>query len=85
MAAKRDVARKTSKPKPRSRKWIQEGKAKGTIRKGGLHRTLGKKESEPITQADIARAKKMGGKAAKQAALAQTFKKMSRKKKKGAK
>ena len=71
-----------AKAKAKPKKWIQAGKAKGTIRPGGLHRTLGKKQDEPITQADIARAKKMGGKAAKQAALAQTFKRMSKKRKK---
>jgi hypothetical protein len=67
--------------KAKPKKWIQEGKKKGTIREGGLHKTLGKEKGEPITQRDIARAKKMGGKAAKQASLAQTFKKMSRKRK----
>ena len=83
MAAKAKAKpRAKAKAKPKE-KWIQKGKEKGTIRKGGLHRTLGKAESEPITQADLARAKKMGGKAAKQATLAQTFKKMNRRKKGG--
>lgn len=82
MAAARKPA---AKKRPAAKKWIQAGKSKGTIREGGLHKTLGKPKDAPITQADIARAKRMGGKAAKQAALAQTFKKMARKRKKGGK
>ena len=60
-------------------KWIQ----KAHIKKGGLHETLGKKPDAPITSADIARAKRMGGKAAKQARLAETFRKMRNRKRGG--
>lgn len=59
--------------KKKAKKWVQAAH----IQKGGLHESLGKKAGEPITAADIVRAKKRGGKAAKQAILAQTFKKMS--------
>lgn len=58
--------------KKEGRDWI----AKATKNKGGLHRTLGKKPSERITKADIAKAKRMGGKAAKQAHLAETLAKL---------
>lgn len=46
------------------------------IEKGGFHKTLGKSPDAPITSADIAKGKAMGGKAAKQAVLAENFRKM---------
>ena len=51
------------------------------IQKGGFHKTLGKSPEAPITAADIAKGKRLGGKAAKQATLAENFKKMARKRK----
>ena len=47
------------------------------IKKGGFHATLHKPKDSPITAADIAKGKAMGGKAAKQATLAENFKKMN--------
>jgi hypothetical protein len=55
---------------PHKEHWIQ----KAHIKSGGLHRTLGIPEGQKISEAQIERAKSMGGKAAKQAALAETFK-----------
>ena len=43
------------------------------IHPGGLHQTLGIPQDRKLTQADIQRAKAMGGKAARQANLAETF------------
>lgn len=44
----------------------------GNIHKGAFHRWLGKKESEPITDADIERGLKAGGHAAKMANFAKS-------------
>lgn len=52
-----------------AKKWIQHA----DIKAGGLHRTLGVPEGQKLTEAEIQRAKNMGGKAAKQAALAEVF------------
>jgi hypothetical protein len=60
-------------------KWMQG------VQKGGFHKTLGKPANAPITAADIAKGRKMGGKAAKQANLAATFKKIGAKRAKGGK
>jgi hypothetical protein len=44
------------------------------IRKGAFHRWLGKKESEPITSADIEKGLAAGGHAARMAAFAKASK-----------
>lgn len=41
------------------------------VRKGGFHKWLGKKEDEPITEADIAKGKAAGGHAAEMANFAE--------------
>lgn len=46
--------------------------------KGGLHKSLGVAPGKKLDAKDLARAKKMGGKAAKQAALAKTLKKFNK-------
>lgn len=53
-----------------TKNWI----AGATKNKGGLHRTLGVPAGKKLTSADLARAKAMGGKAAREAALAKTLK-----------
>lgn len=53
--------------------WI----AGATKNKGALHRNLGVPEGQKLTLADIARGRKMGGKVAKEAALAQTLRKIA--------
>jgi hypothetical protein len=45
------------------------------IRKGGFHKWLGKKEGEPITEADIEKGLAAGGHAAKMANFARNAKK----------
>ncbi len=58
-------------------KWISEGKAKGTIREGGLHKSLGIAEGKRIPAGRIAKAaKSRNPKVRKQARLAQTFARM---------
>ena len=47
----------------------------GPIKKGGFHRWLGKKQSAPITGADIRKGLKAGGHAAKMANFARNAKK----------
>lgn len=54
--------------------WI----AKATRNKGGLHRSLGVPEGKKIPPGMIARAAAKGGKVGKQARLAQTLKRLSR-------
>lgn len=49
----------------------------GHIEKGAFHRWLGKKQGEPITDADIERGLKAGGHPAKMAAFAKAARKMS--------
>lgn len=49
------------------------------IDKGGLHRSLGIPQGRKLTQADLARGEKMGGKTARQVALARTFAKYRKK------
>ena len=44
------------------------------VRKGGFHKWLGKKEGEPITDADIEKGLKAGGHAAKMANFARNAK-----------
>ena len=55
-----------------AKNWI----ASAGLKSGGLHKTLGLKSDAKITDKEVARAKAMGGKAAKQAALAETFRGM---------
>lgn len=45
----------------------------GHIERGAFHKWLGKPESEPITEADIARGKAAGGHPEKMALFAQNF------------
>ena len=47
----------------------------GPIKHGDFHRWLGKSESEPITEADIAKGKAAGGHPAKMAQFAENAKK----------
>ena len=53
--------------------WI----AGATKNKGALHRNLGVPEGQKLSLADIARGKRMGGKVAKEAALAATLRKIA--------
>lgn len=46
----------------------------GHIKKGAMHRDLGKPEGAPITQSDIAKEKAKGGKFAKRANFARMAK-----------
>lgn len=57
----------------------------GHIRKGAFHRWLGKKEGEPITDADIAKGIAAGGHAAKMAEFAKSSRAGKFKHKKGPK
>jgi hypothetical protein len=54
--------------------WI----AKATKNKGGLHKSLGVKVGKKLTTKELSRGKKMGGKVAKQVALAKTLKKLKK-------
>jgi hypothetical protein len=65
--------------RPQTKKWIQKGKEKGTIKSGGLHKSLGIAAGKKIPKSKIAVAAKRGGKVGKQARLAQTFANMRRK------
>lgn len=66
----------TPKPKrERKKNWI----AGATENEGGLHRSLGIPEDETIPESKIKAAEKRGGKVGKQASLAETLKKMRRK------
>ena len=56
-----------------SKDWI----AGAVGNKGALHRNLGVPEGQKLSLADIARGKKMGGKVAKEAALATTLRKIA--------
>ena len=58
------------------RRWIKSA----TKNKGGLHRSLGVPAGKKIPKAKIAAAAKKGGNVGKQARLAMTLSKMSRKK-----
>jgi len=64
--------------KKSSKKWI----AAATKNKGGLHRSLKVPEGEDIPEGKIRAAAKKSGKVGKQARLAMTLKKMSKKRKK---
>ena len=52
--------------------WI----AGATKNKGAFHRAMGVPQGQKITLADIARGKRMGGKVAKEANLAETLKRL---------
>ena len=66
------MAKKKKKPN-----WI-----KGAIKRpGALHRALGVPEGESIPEGKIAAAARKGGRVGRQARLAQTLKKLRRKKK----
>lgn len=54
--------------------WI----AGATKNKGALHKHLGVPEGHKLSLADIARGRKMGGKVAKEAALAATLRKFNK-------
>lgn len=45
-----------------------------SVRNGGFHRWLGKKEGEPITEEDIEKGKAAGGHAARMATFAENAK-----------
>jgi hypothetical protein len=49
-----------------------------SVRKGNFHRWLGKKEGEPITEADIEKGKAAGGHAAKMATFAANARKWNK-------
>lgn len=51
----------------------------GTIKKGGLHKSLGIPAGKKIPVAKIEKAEKKGGKVGKQAQLAENFSKMNHK------
>lgn len=55
----------------------------GPVKHGAFHKYLGKKEGEPITNADIEKGLKAGGHAAKMAAFAKAARKWKHKGKKG--
>lgn len=61
----------------RAKHWIQEGKDKGTIRAGGLHKSLGIKMGKKIPMAMIEKAEhSRKPKVRAQARLAEAFKGM---------
>lgn len=59
-------------------KWIQEALSKKGS-KGKLHRKLGVKQGEKIPESKIKAAEKKGGKLGKEAHLADTLKKLGKK------
>lgn len=59
----------------KNNRWI----AGAVKNKGGLHRSLGVPEGQPIGKAKIAAAAQKGGKVGKEARLAQTLGKMKKK------
>lgn len=61
---------------PETEKWI----GKATEHKGAFRKAMHKKPGEKITQADIDKGKKAGGKTAKQAQLAETLSHLRKKK-----
>ena len=62
----------------KGKKWIQ----KAIKKPGALRKQLGAKEGEPIPESKLKAAAKKGGTVGKRARLAQTLKKLSKKKKK---
>lgn len=60
-------------------KWIQKGKDSGSIREGGLHKSLGIPAGKKIPAARIAKARRSRNpKIRKQANLARTFSRMKK-------
>jgi hypothetical protein len=68
--------------KRRKKKWIQS--ALKHAKNGALHRQLGIPEGESIPLALLKKAEKLGGKLAKRAHLAETLKRISKKRKRHA-
>lgn len=73
------MAKQKQKTRKRKTNWI----ADATKNKGALHRQLGVPEGQKIPAAEIKAAAKKGGKLGARARLAQTLKRMPKKKKKG--
>ncbi len=78
-SVKRSVAKKKTpakKPVPGPKNAARKGKSPiGPVKEGAFHQWLGKKQDEPITQADIQKGLRAGGLAAKRANFARNAKK----------